>query len=352
MPPPIDYSKWDNIDTDSEDEEVEELQESFSHLRNNPYEPLIAPINKDGFVKSFTLSDDMQPAMDFFHKYGFLVIPDVLSESQCDLTFDEFWARGRSKGLVRSDPKTWQPYWDTQQFGGLGIIGNDTDLTSIRQLENRQNARLHQAFSVIYGTKKLCIDHDRLGVMRPTKGIDLGDGVLREIKSWRTISDWLHLDCNPSTGYANIGGFVDDRSQINFKETLLTQSLLTLTDARIEDGGFHCVPGSHKFSYEWAVANQEQDSHPRHMKVPMNDPLRQNIQQIPIKKGCLLIWTSLLMYGNHPNESDIFRAVQYFRVMPMSGTPFTPMVTHKKYYPKNFIPTDLGAKMFGLKPWD
>eukprot|EP00463_Aulacantha_scolymantha_P003744 TRINITY_DN463_c0_g1_i1.p1 TRINITY_DN463_c0_g1~~TRINITY_DN463_c0_g1_i1.p1 ORF type:complete len:233 (+),score=28.78 TRINITY_DN463_c0_g1_i1:113-811(+) len=229
----------------------------------------------------------------FFHKYGFVVIRNVLSESEADATFSEFWDSGRSHGLDKSDPKSWEPYWKRQRFGRLGIIGNDGDRTSLRQLENRQNRNLHKAFSIILGTKKIYVDHDRLGVMRPTKDIDFGDGILKNMDSWRTISDWLHLDCNPVVGFANIGGFTDDGSKIDFKKTLLTQSLLTLTDAKVDDGGFHCVPGSHKFSLKWAQATGTCGGHPRHIKVPLADPFRQQIQEIPIKKGCLIVWSSL-----------------------------------------------------------
>ena len=85
----------------------------------------------------------------------------------------------------------------------------------------------------------------------------------------------------------------------------------------------------------------------------MDDQLRKYVQQIPIRKGCLLIWSSLLMHGNHPNNSERFRAVQYIRQIPNSGDhPYGPMIKNKKdLLPKDLTLTPLGSRLFGLVPW-
>jgi len=327
------------------DEDLKMLQDPKS------YQPLTAPLGADGYITSFNLSDDPQSILDFFHKYGFVVVRDVLSETECDATLSEFWARGKeSHGLDQSDPNTWADFWKAQKFGKMGIMGNfNNDLESLTQLENRQNEKVYQAFCLVREEKKLWVDHDRLGMMRPTKDINFGDGILKEMEDWRTVTNWLHIDCNPRRGYCSLGSFKDDYSTIDLRKTLMTQSLLTLTNARVEDGGFHCVPGSHKISIKWAIDNGGES---KQMIVPKDDPLRDNIQKIPIKKGCLLIWTSLLMHANHPNRSNRFRGCQYLRVIPNSGTPYSPLVPNRKDYPSNFKPSELGEKLFGFKSWD
>ena len=220
------------------------------------------------------------------------------------------------------------------------------------------------------------IDHDRLGVMRPTKRVNFSvagelktnfSGLREDIPEWRTVSNWLHLDVNPYSiagrggvggdsggpGMASIGGFRNDGTPIDFSKTRLCQSLITLTDAKIEDGGFHCVPGSHTFTLDWAAGSSARSS-ACNMKVQPNDPMLSCIQQIPIRKGCLLVWNSLLLHGNHPNASERVRAVQYIRAMPTTGTPYSPLCPDRTcgLYHKDFQPTALGEKLFGFAEWD
>jgi len=107
---------------------------------------------------------------------------------------------------------------------------------------------------------------------------------------------------------------------------------------------------------------------------------------IPVRKGCLVVWNSLLFHANAPNNSPNFRAVQYIRGMPVEGKaraistaapakapdlyalrvevppeeggaahskhPYSAMVTNPTYYPADFQMTELGEKMFGVKQWD
>ena len=52
------------------------------------------------------------------------------------------------------------------------------------------------------------------------------------------------------------------------------------------------------------------------------------------------------MHGNHPNKSEAWRAVQYIRAMPTSGTPYRPFATHLNLYNSSFRPSTLGRKVF------
>ena len=114
------------------------------------------------------------------------------------------------------------------------------------------------------------------------------------------------------------------------------------------------MPGSHRFTLEWAgLPASQREASDRNMTVPEADPLQTAVQQIPIRAGCLLCWNSLLLHGNHPNQSERFRAVQYIRMLPVDGEhPYSPLAPDSAaLYNKEFRPTELGARLFGFSPW-
>ena len=350
------------------------MEEESSKLEDVDIDALIekkiltveSQLDQNGYIKTFDAVKDLKELKEFFSTYGFVVLRDVLSDEQCKKTLDEFWKSGESSGLKRDDASTWEQYWKNQKFGHLGIIGMYPNIDSKEQFNNRQNPKVHKAFASVLGTDELIVDIDRLGIMRPTK---LKNG--QDLESWKTMKRWVHLDCNPifvspfpstegetSCGFASIAGFSNKGTPIDFKKTLIPQGLITLTDARKEDGGFHCIPGSNNICYDWLQHNYLKLEENflctnSNVQIPMDDQLRKYVQQIPIRKGCLLIWSSLLMHGNHPNNSERFRAVQYIRQIPNSGDhPYGPMIKNKKdLLPKDLTLTPLGSRLFGLVPW-
>ena len=166
---------------------------------------------------------------------------------------------------------------------------------------------------------------------------------------WKTVDKWLHIDCNPFTGRTDIGGFDHHNdSFIDFTQNLFCQGLIALTDAKISDGGFHCVPGSHLNPniYESMLESNG------NIQVPLNHPIRTHIQKISMRRGSLLVWNSLLAHANYPNNSSNFRAVQYIRMLPISNGYYRPLFPNLSNYPSSFYPSDLGQKLFGIKNWD
>lgn len=165
----------------------------------------------------------------------------------------------------------------------MGIMGI-FEAIDPQLLRNRQNPRLHRLYSLLHGTERLIVDHDRVGVLRPTRGVRMRPDAEPEDKpQWRSIDRWLHVgkqfhkisqnltwttsfllqsvqlfyfktsDCNPHFGRIDMASMrrVDDHSAwaedvpIDFHKTLFVQGLIALCDAREQDGGFQCVPGSH-----------------------------------------------------------------------------------------------------------
>jgi len=301
----------------------------------------------DGFVTTHQVSQKEEIGK-FFETHGFVVVRDVLDADEIKETVDEFFC-SIDNGQAASDQDLERFYAD-QPFGrNFGIIGTGPDLNSIAQLNNRQNPKVYEAFSTVLKNNDLIVEHDRLGVLRPTFR-DSGEKV-----EWRTRDRWIHLDCNPSTGDASIGGFkVEDCKFIDFKQTLVVQGLITLTDAREEDGGFHCIPGGHRFAHDWTERRLKEGK--ESMQVEPDDPIRAGVKKIPIRKGCLLVWNTLLFHGNHPNFSKEWRMVQYIRMLPSrvtfgrprGATHFQPLCPEMKYYPPQFQMTALGKKLFGI----
>jgi len=302
-------------------------------------------------VQSFS-TDDPTAIQDFFEKWGFVVVKNVLNDEEIQKTVDGFW---NDSGMDKNNPKTWEEFFRFQRFGHLGIIGLDSSFAPYL-IRNRQNPQVYKAFSIVLKSDKLWVDHDRLGALRPTKNI-VFDATSPPVDKpeWRTIDKWLHLDSNPQTGLTSIGSFNylnRRRIPVDLTKQVIIQSLITLTDARVEDGGFQCVPGSHKYTPSWsakpsirAVAIED------NIQVPKNDPVREHIQKIPIKKGCLLCWNSLTMHANHPNDSDRWRMVHYMRMVPITGTTYTPKAPLMEAY-HGVTVTKLGKKLFGIAKWE
>lgn len=320
---------------------------------------LDVPLDADGFCTTFdrTQVDEIRC---FFDEFGFVVVHEVVTPEQCVATFDEFWEQHRLIGVDRERPDTWDILWEkpvAKRFSFAGIIGLWSDVSSVRQLQNRQCPEVYDAFATVLRERCLIVDHDRMGVMRPTVAVPYASGPV-DRPEWRTRANWLHLDCNPHAarkgeGYVSVGSFVqkgDDRDVVDFTQTLLVQGLISLTDARETDGGFHCVPGSHRFSMEWVMEHSPLQSRDN-IQVSEDDPLQSMVRAVPLRQGSLLVWNQLLFHGNHPNQSSRFRAVQYIRMLPV-GTPFQPLVGLEGCdLPKEFRVSPLGKNLFGFEDW-
>ena len=292
------------------------------------------PMDAEGFVLAVHHSDT-EGIRDFFERWGFVLVREVLSAAECEATLVEFRQTTAAAAPSLVEAGTWASFFDNpglNRFQFAGIVGNSNDF-SPTLLGNRQSAQVHQAFSAVLGRSELFVDHDRLGVMRPTVGVDLGDGEgARDRPEWRTKNRWLHLDCNPTSAKEGITrGYVSQASMrakpraiVDFSRTIMTQGLITLTDAAVSDGGFHCVPASHRASISLLLEAKLRSKTQLHcsqrgVQVDDQSELQQLVRPIPIRRGCVCIWSSLLLHGNHPNQSTRFRAVQYIRMVPLAS---------------------------------
>lgn len=304
-----------------------------------PYDKYLktAPVDEEGFIVSFT-TDQVDAIRKFFDEYGFVCIRDVLTDEEIKDTLGEFFSH-----FDPDNDASIEEFFRRQRFGRFGIIGDHPDKESITLLNNRQNERVYKAFVAVIGETDLIVDHDRIGAMRPTY---TSNGVERP--TWRTIDRWLHLDCNPITGGVSVASFANTDAKHNWDNGFLLQGFLSLTDAREKDGGFHCVPGGHKIALEWARAHGKESAGST-LGVDADDPIRNWIQKISIRRGCLFVWSSFLFHANRPNYSDKWRIVQYIRMYVKHKTPFEPLFPFLGSYPSYFQMTPLGAKLFGTE---
>jgi len=157
----------------------------------------IAPtlkVDEEGFVESFAV-DEQKEYVEFFKKYGFVVVRGVYEKSQMEDTVNEIWTDLEKSGAVKE--KDVQS-WDNMAIAKTGIFG-DSVAHSKMMWENRQSPKLHRIYSNLIGTEDLLVSLDRVCVMRPTKGVPkyLGGEEKVDHPEWKTVDAWFHWDLNP-----------------------------------------------------------------------------------------------------------------------------------------------------------
>jgi len=329
------------------DEEVPEDNSAFDY----DYQRVDLPLDEEGYCISFSPEDEQGYAR-FFEKYGMVVVHGILSDEECSLTEDEIWefiSRHTDGRVKRDDPSSWE-YWPALKK--LGILGNEFIL-SPQCCQNRQNPKLARVFEVILGSDQLMVNVGRASAMRPTKQV-LIDGQLVDKPEWKTLYNWLHWDMNPWTGLTTQFSWKskDPRKNRGYDQTKV-QGILSCVDCGPDDGGFHCVPGFHKHIRGWA--NKNLDKFPKKdfdlagsLQVPKGDPIWQDVQKVPFRKGSIMIWSSCLPHGTFPNDSNHGRMIQYIKMARKDDPSIGPVFRNEHLLPDEFQLTPLGRSLLGL----
>mmetsp|Transcript_55326 Transcript_55326/g.160584 ORF Transcript_55326/g.160584 Transcript_55326/m.160584 type:complete len:406 (-) Transcript_55326:100-1317(-) len=324
------------------------------------------PVDADGFVRSF-VADDHAGIRDFFERFGLVVVHSAIDESACHRSISEVWEHVEREcpGVDRADPCTWDRW---PPLAKLGILGN-TFFLSAQFCENRQAPGVYNGFRAVFGRDSLVVNVGRASVMRPTRGVPVaGEGEVAEGRTdrpeWRTAEGetWLHWDLNPFTGASSTFSWkVKDLEANRGYSRLRVQAVLALSDCGPEDGGFFCVPGSHRALRAWAHENREAVSdglvvNPEsaiQLRLPAEDPMKRHAQKVPIRKGSLLIWNAQLAHCNFPNDSSQARIVQYIQMAEADDPVMAPLCASEDYLPprSEFDLSELGRKLYGFSPW-
>ncbi len=85
------------------------------------------------------------------------------------------------------------------------------------------------------------------------------------------------------------------------------------------------------------------------VQIAKDDPIRKDIQKMPIRKGSILIWNSRLPHGTFPNNSSNFRMIQYMKMGFANDPAIEPSYFGLESIPKDLTP--LGKKLLGVEPW-
>jgi len=242
---------------------------------------------------------------------------------------------------------------------------------------------MYKVFSKIYGKPKLWVSLDRVGAMRPTKGVPYGkltppnkyryiaetdteDVPVQDFPKWKTAKLWLHWDLNPWiwTGTAEgidyqFTNFVEENNGSKNNGDCKLQGLITLVDSRVGDGGFCCVPGFTNNLKEYAENTKDTLYAHKYLKqytfvsVHPNDVMNQQARHISSRAGSLVIWNSELPHCNYPNDSNRWRFNMYVKMFPAQEN--MPGTAHRRKLVDNYtrgIPiSPLGLKLFGLMNW-
>lgn len=264
----------------------------------------------------------------FWEENGYVVIPNVVPQANLDAVIDVVWD---FLEMDRNDPETWygQPEWHSR--AGMAHLYHPQALWN-----NRQHPRVHQAFSEIFGTEKLWVTLDRANMNPPAR------------PDW-DYQGFIHWDFDPKTW--PIGTRV--------------QGVLCLADTHEDQGGFQCVPGSHKIVPD-ILAWQKPDAD---LRRPDIGDLQ--IKHLGGKAGDLIIWHTGLLHGNGRNKTDKPRLAQYISMFPAEGqseehrqsrvaswqnrtAPGT-FPVDKRHWEETRQPTaeltDLGKKLLGVELW-
>jgi len=310
------------------------------------YEPLQLPLDDDGYCVAFS-PDEEDAYLEFFQKYNVVVIKDVLTEEECSKSVDELWEfiERHTQGVTRDDPNSWR-HWPP--LSKLGILGN-MYILSPQFCENRQNPIIARVFEVLLGSPDLMVVVGRASAMRPTRDLPIGEnGELVDMDEWKTLQDWIHWDMNPWTGQTTTFGWkVGDRDQNRGYGQVKVQGILSIVDCGPNEGGFHCIPGFRHHIRGWANENldkfndQEIES-AGSIQVPKEDPIRNDVQKVPIRKGSLCIWDSCTPHGTFPNDSSNFRMIQYIKMCRADDPSVEPI------FDMSLLPTQEGFELSEL----
>jgi len=186
-----------------------------------------------------------------------------------------------------------------------------------------------------------------------------------------TTKGFVHWDLNPWDSNKPFG----------------IQGVLCLADTAPNQGGFHCIPGMHKYLSEWLKkfpAKQADLDKWNTRGIPIRVPEKalktKKLHIVDAKAGDLIVWRRELAHGNGFNQSELPRLAQYITFFPARSTSDQRQLTPQenlepdgqneriRLWKNNLAPTkfghfkdpwpqpanltDLGKKLLGLDPWE
>ena len=231
--------------------------------------------------------------LSFFKENGYVIISDCVEEKDRKQLVADMW---ELSGLDKTQPKTWSSAQTAVQRNGfLEMYHNPT------QWKIRTDPKLYNIFADIFNYDHLWVSIDRVCMKLPSSG------------KW-ACQGFTHWDFDPWAESAY---------------PLHLQGAIALEDTSICMGGFHCVPGMHKYLKEWTATRPiDQEHRERFYKNGMPIPVPQEYyysiweqdRPIPMKAGDIVIWRGEIAHGNGENISFDPRMAFYVTMFPADET--------------------------------
>jgi hypothetical protein len=263
----------------------------------------------------------MDTFIESLEENGYVVIPGILSDKECNdnIKLVWKWLENLGTGIKQNDPQTWKGIkWPTNIHGIIQHhkIGHTDFAWNVRTHPN-----VHKVFSKLWNTDKLLVSVDGVCIMKPP-----------ELSGyWNRDNIWFHTD----------------QSYRDSKRKCI-QGLVTLEEMSSEDGTLKVLLGSHKYHQEFVKYKKEQDSDWKAdaanwyklQKAELDWYLKQDdIKEVRINapKGSLVLWDSRTIHQNSPplkeRKNPRWRYVIYSCMLPAT----------------NIKPTDMAKKLKALK---
>lgn len=278
------------------------------------------PIGGDGYAVSHAL-DDVERIREDLYSYGVTVVRGAYTAEECRASRDEIFAHMKSAyGFDISDRRTWDI-----SYARTGICSASmpfkTPLFWPQLVKNRQKRSVVELFEALYEGRGVVARHDRVSVFRPAAvnprwkskvSLHLDMDVMQYHDSAAMERDREALE------YRDVADLIKENNQPMASEPFLAlQSGVVLTDNRLEDGGFHCIPGFQSvFNAFLHTPHAELCRRWRPCQFHEAHPFRAAAQRIPAKEGCMIIWDQRLPHGSAPNESRRFRIAHFQSYAP------------------------------------
>lgn len=217
-------------------------------------------------------SEPVLTAADLAHweEHGYVVLHNAVPRDSREAATQALWDY---LGAHAEQPDTWYRKNDhgimVQYFQHRAFAAN------------RRSARIHKAFTQLWGTADLWLTTDRVGFNVP------------ERPGWQFRGPHLHWDTSIKT-------------PIPFS----TGGILYLTDTPPEQGAFTLVPGFHRRIEAW-LETLAPGADPRNEDMYALGP-----RAIGGRAGDFIIWHQALPHGASPNRGRRPRMVQYINMFP------------------------------------
>lgn len=306
-------------------------------MSSNPFDVTCLTFDIRQAINNPNIQLEMQHT---YKKYGVIVCSNVLTVEECQETKYEL-AHFIQTNCQKPNYPTFNledsTTFDSANLNNYGVIGKEA-LFLPTLLRNRYHHNVQSAYSIIYNRPidDLTACHDRAAWMRPT--LDKY-GIYNPLYDTPFTYPGLHLDINArgyftqgyetevykfinSLTYKSPGDFFKENNAKHCTMGTRLQGVLSLTDNRLEDGGFHCCLGGHNTLKQWydLSALFKTDRYPimpngNYVFTTESDQDHMFFEttRITCSAGSLIIFDATLPHGTLPNTSDHDRMIQFLR---------------------------------------